>query len=338
MLASAVAISASTEAGAAPSNSAIPTEKPSPSPETSSAWCRRSSAPAIASAPVRVGQHHELVAAEAADDVRGAERRAQPGREATQRAVAGGVAAAVVDGLEAVEVEVEQGRGLVAARADGQRVGRRRQEAPAIGQPGELVLGGQLARRQISLGDQRQVRQERALVGGQRADRRVVQGQGAERRPVHRAQRDLGHDRQAGHASAVAVAVIQGPHAGVGHAEQRLGQARHVREGAGATRERGPRLPVGGGEDGRGGDGRGHEGAPARRGLGGQGRAGAPPRVVHEECIVRPRNSCRAPGRDGARLRAAGRTDGRSGRAPWRPRPRGSWARRGSRANQPGAG
>ena len=54
-----------------------------------------------------VDQDAELVAAEAGDDVAGAQVGAQPRRHRAQQLVAGVVAEAVVDQLEVVEVEEE---------------------------------------------------------------------------------------------------------------------------------------------------------------------------------------------------------------------------------------
>ena len=54
-----------------------------------------------------VDQDPELVAAEAGDDVAGAQVGAQPRRHRAQQLVAGVVAEAVVDQLEVVEVEEE---------------------------------------------------------------------------------------------------------------------------------------------------------------------------------------------------------------------------------------
>ena len=50
-------------------------------------------------------QHHELVAAEPAEDVVGSQQRAQPLGESDQHLVARRVAEAVVDDLEVVQVE-----------------------------------------------------------------------------------------------------------------------------------------------------------------------------------------------------------------------------------------
>ena len=57
----------------------------------------------------RLDQDRELVAAEARHRVAVTHRRGEPRRHHGQQAVAGGVPEAVVDDLEAVEVEVQDG-------------------------------------------------------------------------------------------------------------------------------------------------------------------------------------------------------------------------------------
>ena len=96
-----------------------------------------------------VDQDPELVAAEAGDDVAGAQVGAQPRRDRAQQGVAGVVAEAVVDQLEVVEVEEEDpdrragdGRAL-------QRVVERVDEAEAVGQAGEGVVEDAVAQRLV---------------------------------------------------------------------------------------------------------------------------------------------------------------------------------------------
>ena len=75
-------------------------------------------------------QDRELVAAEPGRGVGAAEHRLQPGRDVDEQPVADGVAEAVVDGLERVEVE-EQHRGRCGPSAAGASRGRRgRRTAP----------------------------------------------------------------------------------------------------------------------------------------------------------------------------------------------------------------
>ena len=61
----------------------------------------------------------ELVAADARHDVAGPDAAAQPLGEHEQQLVAGGVAAAVVDGLEVVEVDEQQAHRAAARTAGG---------------------------------------------------------------------------------------------------------------------------------------------------------------------------------------------------------------------------
>ena len=62
-------------------------------------------------------QHHELVAAEAGDDVGAAHGRAQPVGDRAQQLVAAGMAQRVVDLLELVEVDEVDGERPAAAQA-----------------------------------------------------------------------------------------------------------------------------------------------------------------------------------------------------------------------------
>jgi hypothetical protein len=95
-------------------------------------------------APVVLEQHGELVAAEARRGV----GRPRALREAlgggAQELVAGGVPDAVVDGLEAVEIDEEHAQlGLTAGR-NVERVLQAVEEERAVGQPGEGVVEGLL--------------------------------------------------------------------------------------------------------------------------------------------------------------------------------------------------
>ena len=77
-------------------------------------------APGVVDAADPVDDHPELVAAEAGDRVAGPEAALEPLADRDEEAVADGVAEALVDHLEAVEVEQDQGDrvGLDAAIAD----------------------------------------------------------------------------------------------------------------------------------------------------------------------------------------------------------------------------
>ena len=91
-------------------------------------------------------QQHELVAADARDDVvtagQRAQRTAHPFGELDEQAVAGVVAEAVVDRLEMVEVEIadRQQRSFAAARLH--RVGQHLRKASPVRQPGQFVEVG----------------------------------------------------------------------------------------------------------------------------------------------------------------------------------------------------
>ena len=93
----------------------------------------------------RVGareQHAELVAAEARDRVRRAQRAARAGAPTSmQQLVAGGVAERVVDLLEAVEVHEQHGDALaVAARASRTAWSMRSRKSVRFGEAGERVV------------------------------------------------------------------------------------------------------------------------------------------------------------------------------------------------------
>ena len=87
-------------------------------------------------------QHHELVAAEARHQRVRPDGRAQPLRHRDQQRVADGMAVAVVDGLEPVEVEGHH-RGARALGAE-QRAGQRGTERRAVRQVGQGVVVGEV--------------------------------------------------------------------------------------------------------------------------------------------------------------------------------------------------
>ena len=92
-----------------------------------------------------LGQHHhELVAADAADGVADAQLLHQALRHFLEQRVAHAVAERVVDVLEAVEVD-EHHRGLLpVAVAQGERLAEPVLQQPAVGKPGERIMGGQV--------------------------------------------------------------------------------------------------------------------------------------------------------------------------------------------------
>ena len=96
----------------------------------------------------------EFVAADAGDGVGLAQQRAQPLADFLDELVAGIVAERVVDLLEAVEIEHQQGDLLARAAIAGQRLGQAILEQGAVGEAGELVvqrlvLGVRLARLEL---------------------------------------------------------------------------------------------------------------------------------------------------------------------------------------------
>ena len=84
-------------------------------------------------------QHRELVAAETGDRVLGPEADGQPLAEADEELIARAVTEAVVDHLEAIEVEEEHGEQLAPALGARQGVGEAIYEQCAVGEAGERV-------------------------------------------------------------------------------------------------------------------------------------------------------------------------------------------------------
>ena len=103
-----------------------------------------------------LGQHGELVAAEARHGVLGPQRLLDAGRDGGEQLVAGRVAEAVVDELELVEVEEEHRDRAAAGAALRQRVLEPVEEEVAVGERREGVVEGVVAR---------------ALLGGAPLDR-----------------------------------------------------------------------------------------------------------------------------------------------------------------------
>ena len=89
-------------------------------------------------------QDRELVAAEPGHEVGLAQRPAQHDRRRHDELVAGVVAAGVVDLLEVVEVEQQQGAAGPGAGAQVEVLGERRVEPAAVGQAGEHVVVGEV--------------------------------------------------------------------------------------------------------------------------------------------------------------------------------------------------
>ncbi len=111
------------------------------------------------------GEGDELVAAEPGDHLAGRRRTAlQPVRDLDQEPVAGRVAEAVVDGLEAVEVQVAEAE--ADAFLSGEGLLQTFEEQGPVGQSGERVVGGLVAQPQIQQPPLGGVLHQRKLVLG----------------------------------------------------------------------------------------------------------------------------------------------------------------------------
>ena len=82
-------------------------------------------------------EHHELVAAEARDEILGPQHLAQPLGDRAQQLVAAGMAERVVDLLELVEVDEQQRRQLLGALLGRQQIAHLVAEIDPVGQPGQ---------------------------------------------------------------------------------------------------------------------------------------------------------------------------------------------------------
>ena len=92
----------------------------------------------------QVAQHHdELIATEAAEQVVVAQVLVQAGGCGLQQRIAGGVAEAVVDGLEAVQVDEQHGQRATAVACFLDGFGGLFAEQYAVGQAGQQVVVGQ---------------------------------------------------------------------------------------------------------------------------------------------------------------------------------------------------
>ena len=136
----------------------------------------------------RVADDHELVAAEPRDRVAGAHGVVQSGSERAQQLVARGVAVRVVDQLEEVEVEEQDAHPRVAPGGLGEALTEPVGAQDAVGQPGERVVEGPVARALFGADPLDGVgehvgggRQEVDLVGREDARRGGMGGEQAER-------------------------------------------------------------------------------------------------------------------------------------------------------------
>jgi hypothetical protein len=101
-------------------------------------------------------QQRELVTAEAGRRVTGADARGQALADLDQHLVAGGVAEAVVDDLEVVEVQEDHGHAAVLAPAASERMAYALDEQRAVGQARDRVverLVGELLLERAALAD-----------------------------------------------------------------------------------------------------------------------------------------------------------------------------------------
>ncbi len=129
-------------------------------------------------APERLEQHDELVAAQAPDGVRAAGHAQQAGADLAQQVVAGGMPEAVVDALEAVDVDVQgRHRRLGPPRAQQHLLGAVDDQHP-VGQAGERIVQRLVAELALG-GDEVALRQELA-----NRDERGQQHRGDQDRPV----------------------------------------------------------------------------------------------------------------------------------------------------------
>ena len=138
-----------------------------------------------------VGDHRELVAAEAGGDLAGGAVGRQPGAELGQQQVAGVVAEVVVQGLEAVEVDHEQGHRLAGFPGRLEAFAEQGGEGAAVEQAGEGI-GLRQPQRQRALGLQRSDARGELRMGVQ------LVGHGPGARPHLGRRRDLGRNEANG--------------------------------------------------------------------------------------------------------------------------------------------
>ena len=100
-----------------------------------------------------IGEDHKLVATKASERVGLADRALEPGRDGPQQLVAGAVAKAVVDALEAVEVDEQGGAQLMLATGARKQLLGTIEDQRAVGQTGERVMRGQEHELLLALGE-----------------------------------------------------------------------------------------------------------------------------------------------------------------------------------------
>ena len=129
-------------------------------------------------------QHRELVSPETRGRVGLPQTSHQPLRDAAQEAIPHGVAQAVVDHLEAIEVQEHHGQGLTAAPGRGHGLEQAVVEEQPVRQAGELIAGGQVPcplPGGVQLPDRALARERDPDRGGQQAWARLVLGEEAPR-------------------------------------------------------------------------------------------------------------------------------------------------------------
>jgi hypothetical protein len=144
-------------------------------------------------------QHGELVAAEPGDGVPGAGGAGDPLRDAHGQPVAGGVAEAVVDRLEVVQVEEDDGHGPAVAGVQLEDVLEAVPEQRAVGQPGQRVGEGLAAQLLLACGefaDQVDVVAQRQVLPGEQAEDDPAHDQHLRPGQWPAEERDGGDDRE----------------------------------------------------------------------------------------------------------------------------------------------
>ena len=129
----------------------------------------------------QLGQdHHELVAASAANGVHVAHHGAGAPGDLLQQGVAGGVAQGVVDVLETVQVHEQHGHLVAAALGHAQRLLQAVHQQQAVGQVGQVVVFGQVLHPCLGFFALADIGKQRDIVG----ERAVAIAQGVDAEPL----------------------------------------------------------------------------------------------------------------------------------------------------------
>lgn len=101
-----------------------------------------------------IQKHRELITAQPGQQVTGAKRPRQPFPDLDQQAVAGLVAQAVIDFLEAIQVKQQQRTAALAGAGYGGGGGQSLHtiivECPPVKQPGQIIRPGQFAQQSVA--------------------------------------------------------------------------------------------------------------------------------------------------------------------------------------------